>query len=320
MSGKKQTPASFGTAPRIPIGISSCLLGEAVRYDGGHKLDLFITGTLAHYFDFVPVCPEVAIGMGVPREPIHLVTQRSTIHAVGVRNSALDVTDSLNHYAESMGRKLAHLCGYIFKSGSPSCGLDEVKLFTPTGISRKTARGIYAKEFMAQQPLIPCEDEVRLADPWLLDNFLQRVAVLYRWRQMLASRLTVGKLVDFHSRHKYIILAHQPRAYLRLVQLIASAGKGTVREVAETYIYDLMQALTRIATRAQHTKVLQQLLGYLKKHLENAEKQEILAVIADYQRGDVPLLVPVTLLNHYFHRYPDPYITKQYYLMPHPYD
>lgn len=306
------------SSTRIPVGISQCLLGEAVRYDGGHKHDYFITGTLAHFFDFVPVCPEMAIGMGVPREPIHLVARRSSPHAVGIRDTSLDVTDALHTYGEDQARKLTTLCGYIFKRGSPSCGMEHVKVYSKSGVPRQNGQGIYAKAFMDNQPLVPCEEEGRLGDQQLRENFIQRVFVLHRWRQVLTRRLTPGKLMDFHTRHKYIVMAHRPRTYQQLDRLIADAGKGAVHDVADQYMQGLMAALKRIATRKQHVHVLQHLLGYLKIHLDSADKQEMLDIIATYHRGEVPLIVPITLLKHHFRRYPDPYIDKQYYLTPHP--
>ena len=224
-TGKNKTTRSTITLTRIPVGISMCLLGEEVRYDGGHKHDHFITGTLANYFDFVPVCPEVAIGMGVPREPIRLVAQRSSPRALGIRNTALDVTDALRKYGENQARTLTALCGYIFKRGSPSCGMERVKVYSKSGMPQKNGQGIYAKAFMDKQPLIPCEEEGRLGDPQLRENFIQRVFVLYRWRQMLLSRLTAGKLVEFHTQHKYIVMAHHQRAYQQLGQLIANLNK-----------------------------------------------------------------------------------------------
>lgn len=242
MPSKKRRPI---TPTRIAVGISSCLLGETVRYDGGHKHDHFITGSLAHYFEFVPVCPEVAIGMGVPREPIRLVIRRASIHAIGSHNPSLDVTDNLQRYATRQARELAHLCGYIFKRGSPSCGVDDVKLYSATGLPRKPTQGIYAKEFMAQQPLIPCVDETQLGDPVLLEHFIQRVFVLHRWRQMVTRRLTPGTLREFHNQHKFIVMAHQPRAYPKLERLLAAVSKETLRVTAERYIQLLMAILAR---------------------------------------------------------------------------
>lgn len=302
----------------IPVGISQCLLGSGVRYDGGHKHDHYITGTLGKYFEFVAVCPELAIGLGVPREPIRLVGTAKTPRAVGVRNEALDVTDKLQLYGEQQARQLAHLCGYIFKRASPSCGMERVKIYDKSGMPSKSGSGIYARAFMDSQPLIPCEEEGRLGDPVLRENFIQRVFVLHRWRELNATRLSAGKLVEFHSRHKYIIMAHSPRAYQKLGRLVATAGQNRIREVADSYILELMQVLKQIATRKLHANVLEHLLGYFKKQLDSADKQEMLAAIRAYQRSELPLLVPVTLIKHHLRRNPAPYLDRQYYLNPHP--
>lgn len=314
------TRRSAGTAlpDRITVGISQCLLGESVRFDGGHKRDHYITGTLGNYFEFVAVCPELAIGLGVPREPIRLLGSARQPHAVGIRNAALDVTDKLHHYGVQQARELAHLCGYIFKRGSPSCGMERVKIYNKQGMPSKQGSGIYAQAFMQQQPLIPCEEEGRLGDPQLRENFIQRVFVLHRWRAVWQGRITPGKLVEFHSRHKYMLMAHSPKAYKKLGQLVATAGKAGIRELADEYIAELMGALKLIATRKQHANVLHHLLGYLKTNLSREDKSAMLETIGTYQRGEVPLIVPLTLLKHHFRHYPDPYILQQYYLSPHP--
>ncbi|MBI3562408.1 MAG: DUF523 and DUF1722 domain-containing protein [Gammaproteobacteria bacterium] len=310
------TPPRIPIFQRIPVGISQCLLGDKVRFDAGHKHDPYITGTLSRYFDFVAVCPEVAIGLGVPREPIRLVGGTTAPRAVGVHTVTLDVTDQLHAYGQQQARELRYLCGYIFKHASPSCGMGRVKIYNRQGIARKAGQGIYARAFMAQQPLIPCEQEDRLGDPELRENFIQRVWVLHRWRNMRASRISAAKLLDFHHRHTCIVLAHHPRAYKKLSRLAAGMTKTKLDEQADAYILELMTALKRIATPKQHAHVLQQLLGYLKSYLDDTDKQEMLETIRRYQCGEVPLIVPITLLKHHFRRHPDPYIEQQYYLTP----
>lgn len=305
-------------ATRIAVGISQCLMGESVRYDGGHKHDFYITGTLQRYFELIPVCPELAIGLGVPREPIRLVGNPKQPRAVGIRNASLDVTQKLQEYGLQQSRELAQLCGYIFKRGSPSCGMERVKVYGNQGMSAKQGSGIYAQVFMQQQPLIPCEEEGRLGDPQLRENFIQRVFVLHRWRILRSSRLTAAKLVEFHSRHKYMVMAHSLIAYKDLGRLIATAGKTGIRDLADNYILQLMNALKCIATRKQHANVLEHLLGYLKKSISKEDKQELLDSIREYRLGELPLVVPITLLKHHFRHHPDLYIEKQYYLSPHP--
>ncbi len=311
---EQQTPGN----DRITLGISSCLLGDAVRFDGGHKLDNYITGTLGEYFDFIPVCPEVAIGLPVPRPPIRLVRQADGIHVVGVKDPSVDVTDKLHDYGRSMSRQLGGISGFIFKRASPSCGMERVKVYVPDGRAIDKASGAFAEELMKAQPLLPVEEEGRLGDPGLRENFIMRVFVYHRWQQLLKSRLSVKKLIDFHSDHKYLVLAHNQAAYKRMGQLLANAGKENLSALAKSYIEELMGALRRPATRKQHTNVLQHLLGYLKKQLDNADKAEMMEVIEQYRQGFVPLIVPITLLKHHFRRHPHEYIERQVYLTPHP--
>jgi uncharacterized protein YbgA (DUF1722 family)/uncharacterized protein YbbK (DUF523 family) len=306
------------TGAKIPVAISSCLLGDEVRFDGGHKKDSYITGTLDEYFEFVPICPEVEIGLTVPREPIRLVGKPDNPRAVGIRTEGLDVTDKLHDYGVTMARKLDHVCGYIFKRASPSCGMERVRVYSEKGMPNKTGVGIYARAFMAQQPLIPCEEEGRLGDPVLRENFIQRVFVLYKWKQMSAGRLSAAKIVDFHTRHKFIIMAHNQAAYRRLGKMVATVGTTPIREFANRYIADVMAALKTRATRRSHVNVLQHLMGFLKNNLDAEDKEEMLDTISSYHRGEVPLIVPITLMKHHFRRHPDPYIQQQYYLSPHP--
>lgn len=303
---------------RIPVGISSCLLGAEVRFDGGHKRDAYILGTLAQYFEFIPVCPEVAIGLSVPREPIRLVGNRLDPRAIGTKTTSLDATDRLRKYGQRVAKQLSPVCGYIFKKGSPSCGMERVKIYSERGISTANGTGIFARAFMDANPLIPCEEEGRLGDPVLRDNFIQRVFVLHRWRNLNKSRLTAGKLVEFHTRHKLILLAHGQQAYRRLGQIVAKAGTETIRDLADRYIAELMLALSIRATRKNHANVLLHLIGYLKKHLDVNDKAEMIECVDLFRRGLVPLIVPVTLLKHHFRHFPDPYVTSQYYLSPHP--
>ncbi len=308
------------TREKITIGISSCLLGEEVRFDGGHKLDNYITGTLAEYFDFIPVCPEVAIGLPIPRPPIRLVRQDDGIHVIGVKNPSVDVTDQLHTYGRKMGRELSGISGFILKRASPSCGMERVKVYAPDGRSIDKASGVFAEELMKAQPLLPVEEEGRLGDPGLRENFIMRVFVYHRWQQLIYSRLSVKRLIDFHTDHKYLVLAHNQAAYKRLGQLLANVGKEDLRDVAQAYIEELMGALRRPASRKQHANVLQHLLGYLKNQLDSEDKVEMLEVIDHYRKGIVPLIVPITLLKHHFRRHPHEYIERQVYLSPHPYE
>lgn len=303
---------------RIRIGISACLIGQEVRYDGGHKHNEYITRSLGQFFDFVPYCPEVAIGMGVPRPTIRLVKADGRVHARGDRDAQLDVTDRLIAYADKVAPQLQALSGYILKKNSPSCGMERVRLYNLKGMPAGTASGVYAGRLQSLHPELPFEEEGRLMDPVLRENFVERVFVTHRWQQLLAKRLTSKALVEFHTRHKFIVLAHDEKVYRALGRLVAGVGRGTVSVLGEDYIRALMQALRKPATRARHTNVLQHLAGYFKKHLDAGDKRELQDVITNYRRGQLPLVVPVTLLRHYLRRFPDPYLSAQYYLAPHP--
>jgi uncharacterized protein YbgA (DUF1722 family)/uncharacterized protein YbbK (DUF523 family) len=306
------------TPPRIRIGISSCLLGNKVRYDGNHKLDTYITRTLGRYFEFIPVCPEMAIGLGVPRPPIRLAGNSKAPRAVGVKDPTLDVTGELAAYGTRMARELIDISGYILKSRSPSCGMERVKLYNPGRPAAKRGRGIYTAAFMSVQPLLPMEEEGRLSDPRLRENFIERVFAYHRWRELLQSGLTPAKLVAFHTNHKLAVMARGGEHYRALGRLVARAGRGQLQKTAQSYIEGFMTALGQSATPRRHANVLMHLMGYLKKRLSHADKQELLGLIEDYRLGRLPLIVPIMLLKHYFRLYPDDYVERQTYLNPHP--
>lgn len=300
---------------KIPIGISSCLLGENVRFDGGHRLDAYITGTLGEYFDFRSFCPEMGIGLGAPRPTLHLVKIDHVVHCVGIKNPDCDVTEPLRDYAEQQKHLHADLCGYILKKNSPSCGMERVNVYTDKQ-PRADGVGIYAEEMMRLNPLLPVEEEGRLGDPGLRENFIQRVYVLYRWKAMLAEGLTASSLTNFHARHKLIIMSHED--YRDLGQLLTGLTKANIAQIAERYILQLMTTLKKPATRKNHVNVLQHIQGYLKKELSADDKAELCVVIDRYRNGYVPLIVPLTLLKHHFRKSPDPYIEESYYMSPYP--
>ena len=303
---------------RIRLGISSCLLGQEVRYDGGHKHNGYITESLGQFFEFVPFCPEVAIGLGVPRPPIRLVKGVDGTRARGIKNPTLDVTDRLAEYAAKVAPKLRGVSGYILKKGSPSCGMERVKVYGRQGVSVSAGAGIYAGALMELLPELPFEEEGRLMDPVLRENFIERVFVYHRWQQLAGQRLTARRLVEFHTRHKFIVLAHDEKRYRELGRLVATAGRRGIAAIGQDYITLLMQALRRPATRTRHSNVLQHLFGFFKNNLDTGDKRELLALIDSYRRGHVPLVVPITLIRHYLRRFPEPYVSEQYYLAPHP--
>jgi uncharacterized protein YbgA (DUF1722 family)/uncharacterized protein YbbK (DUF523 family) len=303
---------------RIRIGISSCLLGNSVRYDSGHKQNRYITQILCRFFEFVPACPEVAIGLGVPRPPIRLWGDADNPRAVSVTDSTFDVTEKLGDYARSCEKTARAFSGYLFKRGSPSCGMERVKVFDSKGMPSSHGAGVFARRLMQQLPLMPVEEEGRLRDPVLRENFITRVYVYHRWQRMQQESLTAGQLVEFHTRHKMLIRAHGEVGYQRLGRLVADAGTRDIAELAEEYLCVLMESIKRPATRKQHSNVLSHLAGYLKRDIDAGDKAELVRVIDDYRLGRVPLVVPITMLKHHFRRCPDPYVGHQFYLQPHP--
>ncbi len=306
--------------PQTPtLLVSSCLLGNPVRFDGGHKHDRFITGTLAEHFRLRPVCPELAAGLGTPREPIRLVhTPDDGVRVRATRDGSRDVTEPLQNAARSCATQLDGISGVVLKRGSPTCGMERVKIYTPAGTPYSTGAGVFAAKLHETAPFLPLEEEGRLNDPPLRENFLTRVYVYSRWQALQEEGLSAARLVDFHTRHKLLALAHDQHAYRQLGRLVASAGAHPIEPLAQRYFELLMQALQQQATRRQHTNVLQHILGYLRRRVASDDRQHLGLTIEDYRCGLVPLIVPVTLLKDYFRRCPDAYIARQYYLDPYP--
>ncbi len=295
------------------------MLGEEVRYNGGHKLSRLCVNSLSDFFEYKSVCPEVGIGLGIPRKPIHLIGDPDNPHAVDVENESVDVTDRLQDYAGQIIPTLKNICGYIFIKGSPSCGLFKVKVYQKGNPHPEyTGRGIYASEVTRAMPLLPVEEAGRLTDPVLRENFIARVFAYHRWQQVLKNGLTVSGILDFHASYKYSLMAHAPQTYNSLGQLLADAGKHDPVTLGEKYFAELMQALTKKATRKSNTNVLMHLQGYLKKQLASKEKAKLSEVIEQYRKGIVPLVVPVTLLQHHFTVHPNEYISKQAFFDPYP--
>lgn len=308
------------TTHAIKLGISACLLGEQVRFDGGHKHHDFINASLSRYFSFVPFCPEVAIGLGIPRQPIRLIATGTEVRAVGTRQATLDVTAPLRDYASQTAAQLEDISGYIFKKGSPSCGMERVKVYHGNGMPQAQGRGIYADELMRRLPLLPVEEEGRLMDPLLRENFIERVFIYHRWQQLNREPVSPAKLVAFHTELKYTLLSRGQPVYRELGRLVARAGnRGEDFEaLCREYIALLMGALAKPAKRGHHANVLMHMMGYLKKQLATQDKAEMLTHIENYRRGIVPLVVPLTLLNHFLRKYPDRYLQRQRYLLPYP--
>ena len=302
----------------IKIGVSSCLLGNMVRYDGGHQHDRYITGTLQDYWDFVPVCPEVECGLPVPREAMRLVGDPKNPRLL-TRKSGIDHTERMNSWASQKVRELEseNLCGFIFKRGSPSSGMERVKVYNEDGMPSTVGVGLFARAFKDHFPLIPTEEDGRLHDPILRENFIETVFVYRRFRSLAATPSTDG-LVQFHTRHKMLIRTHSEDHYRKLGKIVAIAGSLEMDELLATYQEILMAAMKRKPTVKKHVNVLMHMMGYFKKQLSKDEKQELLEVIENYRNQLVPLIVPITLFNHYIRKYSDSYLQGQYYLTPHP--
>jgi len=304
---------------KIRLGISSCLLGEKVRYDGGQKLDHFITETLGKFVEFVPVCPEVECGLGIPREAMHLSSSPEGPRLVTIRTQ-VDHTERMRAWAQKRVVELEQedLCGFIFKSDSPSSGMERVKIYSGKGMADKTGVGLFAQEFMQHFPLLPVEEEGRLHDPGLRENFLESLFTMKRWRETRALGTKRGHLVDFHTRHKLLIMSHSPKHYGLLGKLVAQMKEIPLPEMYERYQTLLMEALRLKTTIKKNANVLLHVMGYFKKNLSPAEKEELLRIVNNYQKGYIPLIVPLTLLNHYMGKYDQNYLKSQYYLDPHP--
>ena len=303
----------------IRIGISSCLLGEGVRFDGGHKRDAYLTETFGRFVEWVPVCPEVECGLGTPRESMRLIGSHNGVRLLTGR-TGIDHTDRMARYAERRVDELAsdELCGYVLKKDSPSCGLHCVRVYGAHGVPTKSGRGIFAARLVDRFPSLPVEEEGRLSDPRLRENFVERVFAYSRLRTLFHSKWTIGALVAFHTAHKLILMAHSIDAYQRLGRLVAAARDIPPKELERTYTEAFMAGLTAIATARRHTNVLQHMTGYLKDRLDRASKVELLAAIEDYRTGLVPLIVPITLLRHYVRVHDVSYLAEQLYLEPHP--
>ncbi|MEE9911360.1 MAG: DUF523 and DUF1722 domain-containing protein [Deltaproteobacteria bacterium] len=304
---------------KIKIGISSCLMGNPVRYDGGHKLDRFLRDTLGQYVDYVPVCPEAECGLGIPREAMRLEGNADAPRLV-TRRTREDKTDMMIRWAENRVTQLEEddLCGFIFKSDSPSSGMERVKIYAVNGMPAKTGVGLFARIFMGHFPLLPVEDEGRLHDANLRENFIERIFTLKRWREVRKARSGRGALVDFHTRHKLLLLSHSTKLYQAMGKLVAGQKDLTVQDLFLQYEALLMDALKLKTTPKKNVNVLQHMMGYFKEQLSADEKKELLAVIENYHLGHVPLIVPLTLINHYVRKYDQPYLKEQIYLNPHP--
>ena len=305
---------------RIPVGVSSCLIGHAVRYDGGHKRDRYLTDALGRYFEYVPFCPETLAGLGVPRPPIRLTGSPDSPRAVRVADASVDVTDRLLRVARDMASQVGALRGYIFKRGSPSCGMKRVKVYGAPGKSPRMGRGVISRAIMSAHPVLPCEEEGRLNDVPLRESFVERVFAYDRWLRAMADGCTPGRLVAFHTRHKFLLLSHSEVHYRAAGRLVADAGRPDRTGLAREYLSTFMEGMRRRATRRRHANALHHLAGFLKRSIDAGDRRSLADMIEEYRNGSIPLVVPLRFLRHHFRRAPDRYVEMQHYLEPYPDD
>lgn len=304
----------------IRVGISACLLGETVRFDGGHKRDHFLVETFGRYVEWVPVCPEVESGLPTPRETLRLETREGVLRMM-MPKSGRDYTHTMLAYARERVARLEgeDLCGYVLKKDSPSCGLERVKVYEAAGGAPvRSGRGLFASALLERFPWLPIEEEGRLSDPRLRENFVERVFAYQRLKALWQPRWKVGDLVRFHTAHKLVVLAHSPAAYTRLGRLVAAASSLPRADLRAQYEGQFMEALRVVATPRRHVNVLQHIAGYFTRTLDEDARRELAALIDDYGRGFVPLVVPMTLIQHHVRRTGEKYLAGQVYLSPHP--
>jgi uncharacterized protein YbgA (DUF1722 family)/uncharacterized protein YbbK (DUF523 family) len=304
---------------KIKLGISSCLLGEKVRYDGGHKLNRYLVNTVGPFVEWVPVCPEAECGLPIPRESMRLV-QGPGGPRLKTGKTNIDHTDRMMKWAAVRLKQLEkeNLCGYVFKSRSPSSGMRDIKIYNEKGMPQSKGSGLFAQAFMERFPLLPVEDEGRLNDAGLRENFIERVFVYHRWLRFVEDGASRKRLVDFHTEHKLLLMSHSPKHLSALGKIVAAPQARNKSDLIGEYIGILMEGLKLKATAKKNTNVLQHIMGYFKKVLTADEKQELLSVIDQYHESLIPHIVPVTLLNHYVRKYDEPYLKRQHYLNPHP--
>jgi uncharacterized protein YbgA (DUF1722 family)/uncharacterized protein YbbK (DUF523 family) len=303
----------------LRIGVSSCLLGQQVRFDGGHKRDAFLVDTFGPFVEWVPVCPEVELGLGTPRETLRLVRGDHAVRMVQPK-SGRDITDDMRRWARTRVEALAgeRLAGYVLKKDSPSCGMERVRIYAESGTAEKGGRGLFAEALIARFPHLPVEEEGRLSDPRLRENFVERVFAYARLRAFFEGRWTVGSLVEFHTAHKLTLLSHSPEIYYGMGRLVAGAKSMGRADLEAHYRARFMEALARLATTRKHVNVLTHMLGHFKQLLDADDRAELLAAIEDYRLGLVPLVVPITLFKHHVRRRQVGYLAGQVYLDPHP--
>jgi len=297
-----------------------CLLGHKVRYDGQHKLDRFLRDELGNFVEWVSVCPEMECGLPIPREAMRLVGDDPEAPRLLTNKNFIDMTEKMESFVKVRLEELAKedLRGFVFKSKSPTSGMRGVKIYTEAGMPSRRGSGIFAREFMKRFPKIPVEDEGRLHDAGIRDNFIEKIYVFDRWQTYLETDRSVAGLMLFHARHKYLMMAHSPALLKQAGKIVAAMTKINIDTELKTYENTVMDILDYKTTVKKHVNVLQHIMGYFKNQLNPDEKKELLEVIDRYHRELVPLVVPLVLLGHYVRKYQEPYLSQQWYLHPHP--
>ncbi|GLS91934.1 hypothetical protein GCM10007916_30040 [Psychromonas marina] len=317
MTEQQSVPINKMSSTPIKVGISSCLVGQEVRFDGGHKQSKYCQQVLANHFDFEPICPEMGIGLGTPRRAIRLIKDEDIIRVVA-SDGSFDVTDKLNEFSEKTSATLDHLSGYVFCAKSPSCGMERVTLYQAgTNNGQRDGVGVFAARVMKDHPLLPVEEDGRLNDSLLRENFITRVIAYHHWKCLVASGVTMSKLMSFHAQHKYLLMAHNAALYYKLGPMLGGTGE-TAQEIAPKYIALFMEILGTLANRKSHSNTLSHLQGYFKRNLDSTQRTDLAEIIDQYREGLLPLMAPITLINHYLKIYPDAYLQQQIYLHPHP--
>lgn len=320
---RKKNGSSAPSAGSIRIGISSCLLGQKVRYDGGHKRDRFATDVLEPFVEWVPLCPEVEIGLGIPRPTIRLERHRKDGVRLVMPQAGEDLTKRMADWSETrIGSVLEQdLCGYILKKDSPSCGMERVKVYDTNGVPARDGTGVFAEVLLRRAPHLPVEEEGRLNDPRLRENFIARVFAMRRWKDMENMGVTRSRLMGFHATHKYLCMARNQAGMRRMGKLLGSAGKAdSVAKLAHAYLDEFTTVMKRPPSTKGHTNVLQHLAGYVSDELDSSDRAELTTAIHDYRHGLLPLIVPLTLLRHHARRQERTYLLEQTYLFPHPHE
>lgn len=310
-------PAKDNSTP--VMGIGACIIGNPVRYNGDSKRANQHVKRIEQHFTLRSFCPEMGIGLGVPREPIRLVGELPSPRAMDSDTQTKDYTHKLQEYAASVLTQEPDMCGYVLVKGSPSCGYERVKRYNEKGnIEARDGRGVFTSALHAIDPLLPLEDDGRLNDPPLRESFICRALVYHDWKMLLKQPVRTKDLIEFHSRHKYLLMAHDIKAFKQAGKLLANAGRTNAHELAGELITLIMEGLSKAPTRGGHTNALQHVMGYLKRAISSRERQQLASTIEDYQKGTIPLVVPITLLQHHFSNHPNGYIANQSFLQPYP--